>query len=188
MYDRAVPFDEVVAAARAALERLLEAKAPLAPRSAEARASQRRELESALEQLRAIGPLSEGTDEARVPDRVAMVVEPDRDAPLSFGAEFAIRERARRTGEAIDAYEATPETVERSDMHALLFRGKCAPRSAGRTIDLGDCHPVLVAERLVELARRAFDAWERGLALNARGRRLRARRSAFAYRLAASSR
>ncbi len=168
VYDRAVPFDEVVAAARAALERLLEAKAPLAPHSAEARASQRRELESALEQLRAIGPLSEGTDEARVPDRVAVVVEPDRDAPLSFGAEFAIRERARRTGEAIDAYEATPETVERSDMHALLFRGKVRAEIRGRSIDLGECHPVLVAERLVELARRAFDAWERGLALNAR--------------------
>ena len=44
-----------------------------------------------------------------------------------------------------------------------------APRSAGARVDLGECHPALVAERLVELARRAFDAWERGLALNARG-------------------
>ena len=44
----------------------------------------------------------------------------------------------------------------------------CGRRSAAGRFDLGECHPVLVAERLVDLARRAFDAWERGLALNAR--------------------
>ncbi len=54
-------------------------------------------------------------------------------------------------------------------MHALLFRGRVRAEIRGRSIDLGECHPVLVAERLVELARRAFDAWERGLALHARG-------------------
>ncbi len=168
VYDRAVPFDEVVAAARAAIECVLEAKATHAPSSAAAGATQRRELESALEQLSAIGPIAEGTDETHVPERVAVVVEPDRDAPLSFGAEFAIRERARGAGEAKDAYESTPEAVERSDMHALLFRGRVRAEIRGRSIDLGECHPILVAERLVELARRAFDAWERGLALNAR--------------------
>src|SRR6185312_6615326 len=59
--------------------------------------------------------------------------------------------------------------IERSDMHALLFRGRMRAEIRGRTIDLGECHPFLVAERLVELARRAFDSWERGLPLHARG-------------------
>jgi outer membrane protein assembly factor BamB len=165
VYDRAVPFDEIVTAARDAIERLLAAPAPLV---ADARAVQRRELGSALEQLRAIPSIPDTEPEARVPDRVAVVVEPDRDAPLSFGAEFAIREHAGRSREAAGPYESPPEAVERSDMHALLFRGKVRAEIRGRSIDLGECHPVLVAERLVELARRAFDAWERGLALNAR--------------------
>jgi outer membrane protein assembly factor BamB len=167
IYDRAVPFDEIVVAARAAIERLLGPK-PQAPRSTDARALERRELESALEQLRALGSPADGGREGTVPDRVAVMVEPDRDAPLSFGAEFAIREHPRRAGEAASHYESSPEAVERSDMHALLFRGKMRAEIRGRSIDLGECHPVLVAERLVELARRAFDAWERGLALNAR--------------------
>ncbi len=165
VYDRAVPFEDVVAAARGAIESLLDAKTS---RAADAMASQRRELESALEQLRAIGPLDETGDESRVPERIAVVVEPDRDAPLSFGAEFAIRDHARRTGIASEAFEGALESVERSDMHALLFRGRVRAEIRGRSIDLGECHPVLVAERLVELARRAFDAWERGLAFNAR--------------------
>ncbi len=171
VYDRAVPFDEVVEAVGAAIERLLAAKAPHgAPvdKPVDTGAAQRLELESALEQLRAAGSFADGGSDARVPDRVAVVVEPDRDAPLSFGAEFAIREQARRTPDASDGYGSTPESVERSDMHALLFRGKVRAEIRGRSIDLGECHPVLVAERLVELARRAFDAWERGLALNAR--------------------
>src|SRR6202012_1887655 len=78
--------------------------------------------------------------------------------------EFAIRESL-----ASGADEALPEAVERSDMHALLFRGRMRAEIRGRSIDLGECHPVLVAERLVDLARRAFDAWERGLAMHARG-------------------
>jgi outer membrane protein assembly factor BamB len=166
VYDRAVPFDEVVVAARAAIERLLGAPSRI-PHPAHARAPSLRELESALEQLHALGSLSDVGREARVPERVAVMVEPDRDAPLSFGAEFALREHARRTGETGES-EPSPEAVERSDMHALLFRGRMRAEIRGRSIDLGECHPVLVAERLVELARRAFDAWERGLAFNAR--------------------
>src|SRR5580698_5544098 len=50
VYDRAVPFDEVVAAAHGAIERLLDAKKSPTSLPAGARASQRRELESALEQ------------------------------------------------------------------------------------------------------------------------------------------
>jgi outer membrane protein assembly factor BamB len=166
VYDRAVPFADVVSAAREAIERVLG--------SGEARPGVRLELASAIEQLDAAGPTAHAESHAAdpLPERVPVVVEPDRDAPLSFGAEFAIRERMAPAGEASaagDAYSENPESVERSDMHALLFRGRMRAEIRGRSIDLGDCHPVLVAERLVELARRAFDAWERGLAFHARG-------------------
>ena len=173
VYDRAVPFTDVVAAVRAAIGRRPST------------ASHAMELASALEQLLAIGPLGDPADSRAfgLPARVPVVVEPDRDAPLAFGAEFAIRDTGRRNESSQDADETSRsrrppepdlgavlyETVERSDMHAILFRGRMRAEIRGRTIDLGDCHPVLVAERLVELARRAFDAWERGLALNARG-------------------
>ena len=163
VYDRAVPFDEIVEATQVAVERLLA--------SGESRPGVRLELASALDQLRAIGPVAASADFdlAPLPERVPVLVEPDRDAPLSFGAEFAMRERAARDPARSGTFEPLPETVERSDMHALLFRGRMRAEIRGRTIDLGECHPVLVAERLVELARRAFDAWERGLALHARG-------------------
>jgi outer membrane protein assembly factor BamB len=160
VYDRAVPFDDVVVAAREAIEHVLS--------EGEARASHadhlrvdRAELASAAEQLRML-PTALAGDAVRIPDPVPMVVEPERDAPLSFGAEFAIRDGAPESGARHDA-------VERSDLHALLFRGRVRAEIRGRAVDLGDCHPVLVAERLVELARRAFDAWERGLPLHARG-------------------
>jgi outer membrane protein assembly factor BamB len=161
VYDRAVPFDEVVDAARSLLEKVLA--------SGEGRPGVRLELASAVAQLRAVGPVAAADDFALapLPERVPVLIEPDRDAPLSFGAEFAMRERPAPAGSS--GHEAVPETVERSDMHALLFRGRMRAEIRGRSIDLGDCHPVLVAERLVELARRAFDAWERGLALHARG-------------------
>ncbi len=169
VYDRVVPFDEIVAAARAAIERLLgQTDARPGPR-VDAKVTQAMDLASALEQLRAVGSLADSGDPTPVPARVPVVVEPDRDAPLSFGAEFAIREHGHGEGEGLDDGPTLPETVERSDMHALLFRGKMRAEIRGRSIDLGECHPVLVAERLVELARRAFDAWERGLALHARG-------------------
>jgi outer membrane protein assembly factor BamB len=159
VYDRAVPFDEVVAAAGALIERRL------ANGASRARPRFETDLACVLDQLRSIEPQTGAMfgDASSLPERVLVVVEPDRDAPLSFGAEFAIRDAGDETGTAND------DVVERSDMHALLFRGRVRAEIRGRTIDLGDCHPVLVAERLVDLARRAFDAWERGLALHARG-------------------
>jgi hypothetical protein len=154
VYDKAVPFADVVYAVREAIERLLvDARAAATPG--------RIELASALEQLRAVSPPAPG-DDARVPDPVHVVVEPERDAPLSFGAEFTMREGARDDDDG-------QEPVERADLHAMLFRGRVRAEIRGRTVDLGECHPLLVAERLVELARRAFDAWERGLPLHARG-------------------
>jgi outer membrane protein assembly factor BamB len=171
VYDRAVPFDDVIAAACDAVERVL-ADDDTTPATA-------LELRSAVAQLRAtaveVDAALASTEEDRgVPAPVAVAVEPDRDAPLSFGAEFALREggpaarpfgmRAGRHPYA-DGFDA----VERSDLHALLFRGRVRAEIRGRAVDLGECHPVLVAERLLELAKRAFDAWERGLPLNERG-------------------
>lgn len=158
VHDRAVPFDDVVHAAREAIERLL-----CGPDARTHAPGSRIELASAAEQLGAI-PATGDRDDGGVPELVPVVVEPDRDAPLSFGTDFVMREGAPEApgGDA-------RETVERADLHALLFRGRVRVDVRGRTIDLGDCHPMLVAERLVELARRAFDAWERGLPLHARG-------------------
>ncbi|HEY6462533.1 MAG TPA: PQQ-binding-like beta-propeller repeat protein, partial [Polyangiaceae bacterium] len=163
VYDRAVPFADVVAAVRDGIDRVLSGEGSRAP-SAERRAvdaAARIELTSAATQLAAALPLAP-VDDVPVPELVPVVVEPERDAPLSFGAEFAMREGA---ADPADRGEA----VERADLHALLFRGKVRAEIRGRAVDLGECHPALVAERLVDLARRAFDAWERGLALNARG-------------------
>jgi outer membrane protein assembly factor BamB len=171
VYDRAVPFEDVLTAARDAADRVLA--------DPETSPSVALELESAVAQLRALsvdhgeGADVEGAGADGVPDPVAVAVEPDRDAPLSFGAEFAIREggpsprafTARSARQTFSDFDA----VERSDLHALLFRGRVRAEIRGRVVDLGECHPVLVAERLLELAKRAFDAWERGLPLNERG-------------------
>jgi outer membrane protein assembly factor BamB len=155
-YDRAIPFDEVVTAVREAIDRLLS--------SGEALAGARLEIAAVAEQLR--GALTVGAcDDMRVPEPVPVVVERDRNAPLSFGAEFTIRD-----GIPVSAGQnAEAEPIERADLHALLFRGRVRAEIRGHMVDLGDCYPLLVAEQLVELARRAFDAWERGLPMHARG-------------------
>ncbi len=167
VYDCAVPFEDVLAAVREAIDRLLSDK--------EMHTEARSALSAAAQQLVTLDSYEEGAEVA-VPDPVAVVVELDRDSPVSFGAEFAIREGApkatrpeprpkRETDESPEPFG----TVERSDMHALLFRGRVRAEIRGRAIELGECHPVLLAERLVELAQRAFDAWERGLAMQMRG-------------------
>jgi hypothetical protein len=170
VYDRAVPFDDVVAAAREAIDRLVSSKKGPA---AAAMSAGRLELLSAATQLEGISPAL-ACDALQVPEPVPVVIEPDADAPVSFGAEFGMREgaslpdlgggRRLHRPESLAAYEA----VERADLHALLFRGRVRAEIRGRSVDLGECHPVLVAEALVDLARRAFEAWERGLPLTSR--------------------
>jgi outer membrane protein assembly factor BamB len=152
-YDRAVSFTDIVSAALDAIDRLLSGPA----------ASDRPELglASAAEQLRGVLPIRE-TPEFIVPEPATILVEPDHDAQLSFGAVFMMRGGHRTCVDGED------ESIERADLHALLFRGRVRAQVRGRVVDLGDCHPLLVAEQLIELARRAFDAWERGLALHAR--------------------
>lgn len=159
VYDRSLPFDDVVAAARDAIQRLLSV-GPLGDRD-------RRDLASAAAQLDAAGPV--GSDGVSVPEPLPVVIELERDAPLSFGADFAMRERPdARLGIDRDGADRLYEGVERADMHALLFRGRVRAEVRGRAVDLGECHPMLLVETLMDLARRAFDAWERGLPMSAR--------------------
>jgi outer membrane protein assembly factor BamB len=160
VYDRVLPFDDVVAAARDAVDQIVSRDGT--------DAIARLELTSAVHQLKAIAP---ARDDVPLPDPVCVVIEADGDAPLSFGAEFFLREKAsghdlQGLSRWTDATRA--ESVERTDLHALLFRGRVRAEIRGRTIDLGECHPMLVAERLVDLARRSFDAWERGLPTSSR--------------------
>jgi outer membrane protein assembly factor BamB len=148
-FDHAVGFDDLVSTARDAIDQALSAEQPPGAQL---------ELATAAAQLSELAPagLPSHSD---VPELLSAVVEPERDSPLAFATDFAIREGAP---------SASSEPVERADLHALLFRGRLRAEIRGRTVDLGETHPVLFAERLVESARRAFDAWERGLALQAR--------------------
>ena len=163
VYDRAVPFDDLVAAARETIDRVLF--------EAQAGAGALLQLTSVAEHMRTFAPVG-ACDDVHLPAPVAVLVEVDRDSPLSFGAEFTMREGSSASAD-VGAHDgddgASYEAVERSDVHALLFRGRVRAEIRGRAVDLGECHPLLVAERLIELARRAFDAWERGLPLHARG-------------------
>ncbi len=167
VYDRAVPFDDVVVAAREAIDGLVRSG------RGRATAGARMELVSAAMQLEAIPPTIL-CDDVRLPEPSPVVIEADRDTPVAFGAEFSMRDgaslpeagtsRQPHRPDALAAFEA----VERADLHALLFRGRVRAEIRGRAVDLGECHPVLVAETLVDMARRAFDAWERGLPMTSR--------------------
>jgi outer membrane protein assembly factor BamB len=154
VYDRAVPFQQVVTAVRDAIGRLLAGGV--------AKETYTREIEVAWDRLRTVACL--GPDAHGVPDAVQLSIDPDRDAPISFGAEFSMRPAEPSFGKSRDA-----DTIERADLHALLFRGRMRAEIRGRTIDLGESRPLVLAERLLDLARRVFDSWERGLGLHARG-------------------
>jgi outer membrane protein assembly factor BamB len=163
-YDHAVPFDGVVGAVLDAIDRLLT--------SAAAPGATGLELASAAQELRGM-PVLRDTHPAAVPEPTTLLVEPDHDAHLSFGAVFTMRsghaESHQHADDLVGGSNAEIEPIERADLHALLFRGRVRAQVRGRVVDLGDCHPLLVAEQIIELARRAFDAYERGLAMHARG-------------------
>jgi outer membrane protein assembly factor BamB len=157
VYDRALPFSEVVSAARQAIGGLLETP------SLDER--ERRELQSAAVELERNVSVAE---EVALAEPLPVSIDVDRDSPLSFGAEFTMRERTEVRVSPSGASEPTYEGVERTDMHALLFRGRVRAEVRGRSVDLGECHPILFVETLLGLVRRAFDAWERGLPMSAR--------------------
>ena len=104
-------------------------------------------------------PAAAGRDGVPVPEPVPVVVELERDAPLSFGAEFAMRERpdARRgSRDGADDRGARAPTCT-----PCSFAAGCAPRSAGARSTSASATRCSSPSAL-ELARRAFDAWERG--------------------------
>lgn len=167
VYDRAASFGEVIGSTCDAIERLLTAGSMSG--------GVRLELTAALAQLRATLPPCSDPAVTEVPQHVPVAIEPDRDASISFGAEFALRGGDLAPYVPVSETEARAaarepfEAVERSDFHALLFFGRMRAEIRGRSVELGECRPMLVAEHLVEVARCAFDAWERGLPFHARG-------------------
>ena len=150
VYDRAVVFSEVVDSAREAIAAAIERGT--APRSVEI---ELREAEQAL----AMVDRRACEEPAPEPKASLVSVEPDRDAPVAFGAEFMMR---------LGQDERPDVLVERTDLHALLFKGKVRAEVRGRAVDAGEGHPFLFAERLVELSRDALRAWERGRPMNVR--------------------
>jgi outer membrane protein assembly factor BamB len=148
--DRTVPFAEVVESARGAIASVLARGA-----ATTALALEMRGLDEALAGVH----VDEHETREIEPPPAPVLVDADPDAPVSFAAEFALR--AGRT-------EAAEPSVERADLHALLFRGRVRAEVRGKTIDLGDGHPFLAAERVLSVARQSLDAWERGQQLHVR--------------------
>lgn len=147
VHDRPVIFEEVRDSVREAIRN----------------AAERRSLESPVaRELRDAGARLDApilTSELPVDEPTAVDVPHDSDAAISFATAFRLRQRHLTEGEA---------SVERADLHALLFRGRLEAQVRGRAVDLGDCHPFLFAERLLELSAVALDAWERGQPCNTR--------------------
>jgi hypothetical protein len=143
VYDRIVPFAEVVLSLREAIADVLTREAAPPPLLLELASA-----EQALAEVRLPDP-----EETALPKMIAIAVELDSSACVSIAAEFSLRE-----GQDV----ATETSVERTDVHALLFRGKLSAQVRGRVVDLGAGHPFLVAERLATMARQTLDAWERG--------------------------
>lgn len=148
VYDRPVVFSEMCASVVDAID------ATLSRSPDDARGPVARELAGLRGALadRSLGHDDEDDDATAAP---LVLVDLERDAPISFAAEFAMRAGAAAGG-------AGESGVERADLHALLVRGRMRAEVRGRSVELGDAYPFLFAERLLDLSRRALDAWERG--------------------------
>jgi outer membrane protein assembly factor BamB len=146
VYDRAVVFEEMCASVVDALDATI-ARHPAASSMALELTEVRRVLKSARASQSDFG--------SEVPASSAVSVDLDRDAPISFSAEFSMR-----PGPTVAS--TSEPTVERADLHALLVRGRMRAEIRGRSVDLGEMYPFLFAERMLDLARRALDSWERG--------------------------
>jgi outer membrane protein assembly factor BamB len=149
--DRWVAFDEVVESAREAIRAVVARGMSSRPLAIEMRG-----LDEMLAAVRVDTP--EGMP--AIPPSMPVTIEIDRDAPISIAADFALRPGPE---------EAAEPSVERADLHALLFRGRVRAEIRGRAVELGEGHPFLIAERLLQVARQTLDAWERGQPLYMRG-------------------
>lgn len=144
-YDQRVSFAELV-------DGVLEALASIDKRSAPRAVAQ--DLETTAGLLRGLDR-SRFAGEVDLPVTAPAIIEVDRDVPVAFGAELHLR-RARENG------SPAMHGVERADLHALLFRGQLRAEIRGKSVNLGEGHPFLVAEHLVDLAARALEVWEAG--------------------------
>lgn len=171
VHERPVVFDEV---RQSVIEALAAAVAsPSGP------ASRKKELTTVERLLIDTEDRGHGI-EVGLPRAENVAIEIDKDAPISIAAEFFLRQgtktRARttdfdepqRTGRPDASPVSVDSSVERADLHALLFRGRLRAEIRGRAVELGEASPFLVAERLLELSKNALSAWERGQAFHVR--------------------
>jgi len=154
VYDRVVSLAEVRSSAQDAIQSLL-ARGTTPP----ALALELRGIEAELGAIKAAAVDEAPPGPPTIPEPSAVTLEGDDSAPLSITCDLLLRDGAR------PAYDPS---VERTDMHALLFRGRVRARVRDREVDLGDGHPFLLAERILDVARRMLDAWERGMAHHVR--------------------
>ena len=152
VHDRRVALGEVVEGTRAAIDRLL------AEGDAELPDVLKSELSGARDALERLSLSGDGTFTA--PEEVLAVVDPEVGLRVAFGVEMPLRIDGGALGR-------TP-SVETSDLHALLGRGRLRAVVRGRAKELGEVHSFLVAERLVELGKQVLEAWERGKPLHLR--------------------
>jgi outer membrane protein assembly factor BamB len=127
--------------------------ATLARRTTVARGSTVADLATVRDALLVPGPLVADAVAADATQAQPVIIDLERDAPLSFASEFLMRQGTLGRDDT---------TVERADLHALLVRGRMRAEVRGRSLELGDAYPFLFAERLLDLCRRSLDAWERG--------------------------
>lgn len=148
VYDARVPFADVVSGARDAVRSAITSAGP-------AHAFDLREAASRLDGC--------DVDESEPPspdsEPVPVSVELERDVPIAFAADFALRVNDDVPAEA---------AIERTDLHGLLFRGRVRAVVRGRAVELGECFPFLFAERLLGMMQRVLDAFEQGRPLHFR--------------------
>jgi hypothetical protein len=149
VYDRIVPFAEVVSSLREAVADVVRRKAAPEPLLVELCVAEQALAEARLDEA----------DDTPPPPATPVLVEIDASAPVSIATEFAMRPGAPPDPQP---------SVERTDMHALLFRGRLRAEVRGHAVDLGEGHPFLLAERFITVVRQTLDAWERGAALHVR--------------------
>lgn len=147
MYDRPMPFGDVVAGVRDALTEAASHDQGLEMDLADVRTH--------LDALRFAdrGPL------AQRPVRGVTVVG-DPEGALSFGAQFNFHGSTSQGDEE--------SAVERADLHVLLFAGDIHVSVRGREARLGSGHPFVFAEALLRLLRAMLDAWQKGAPLHAK--------------------
>lgn len=93
-------------------------------------------------------------------DRAAVTLAPAPRGGFAFNLVASFR-RAPRTRPVPSRGTA----VERADLHALLLRGDLSVVARGRAAALPGSYPFLAAERLLQLADEALDAWQGGRAI-----------------------